>query len=231
MRNSNQKYLIAAITLFSILIIAYDDSRATVDQVLGKVVYSDNNAPVTSGLIRVYNSSGTESENVIATASISTSGEFIISNNVTLTTDDIKIMAYPNDLLDNGAFTFEPNIVDMQAALSNHEERYAIVIKVNRTEADVAHKSRFGGIYLKQNYPNPFNPTTSITFDLPNSSKVTMKIYNMRGETVATLIDNKTMSKGSNEVEFNAGNLTSGIYIYSLKAGEFTLNRKMILLK
>ena len=86
-----------------------------------------------------------------------------------------------------------------------------------------------------QNYPNPFNPTTNIAFDLPTASKVTITIYNSIGKQVA-VIANKVYQAGRNEIEFDASNLSSGMYIYKLNAfgsdgSNFTSNKKMILLR
>jgi hypothetical protein len=71
---------------------------------------------------------------------------------------------------------------------------------------------------LKQNYPNPFNPQTTIEFTLPEASIVTLKIYNVLGQEVAKLLNGETMDNGSQEVEFNAANLPSGVYFYRLEA-------------
>lgn len=86
------------------------------------------------------------------------------------------------------------------------------------------------GFVLESNYPNPFNPTTNIRFALANSDQVTVKVYDMLGREIAVLL-NETMSTGSHVVPFNAGNLGSGIYLYTVKAGAFTQTGKMILAK
>ena len=83
---------------------------------------------------------------------------------------------------------------------------------------------------LAQNFPNPFNPTTTIEFSLPKSEDVTLKIYNLLGEEVKTLI-NEYKETGNHTVQFNANNLASGIYLYRLQAGSFVETKKMILLK
>jgi len=83
---------------------------------------------------------------------------------------------------------------------------------------------------LSQNYPNPFNPTTKITFSIPNSEHVVMKIYNLLGQEVDVLLD-KEIQAGTYEVEFDASRLSSGIYFYSLEAGSFSATKKMILMK
>ena len=69
-----------------------------------------------------------------------------------------------------------------------------------------------------QNYPNPFNPTTTLEFDLPEQSIVTLKMYNTLGQEVATLIQSELMDEGSQEVEFDASELPSGVYFYRLVA-------------
>jgi hypothetical protein len=83
---------------------------------------------------------------------------------------------------------------------------------------------------LEQNFPNPFNPTTIISFKLPEKSNVDLKIYDVLGNDVATLL-NGYKSAGSYEVEWNASNLPSGVYIYQLRAGTYTQIKKMMLLK
>ena len=85
--------------------------------------------------------------------------------------------------------------------------------------------------YLNQNYPNPFNPTTTIKFGLVKEMVVELKIYDILGEEVATLIDGKLMKAGSYDVNFKASNLASGAYFYRLKAGNQVTSKKMVLLK
>ena len=83
---------------------------------------------------------------------------------------------------------------------------------------------------LYQNYPNPFNPTTTISWQLPISNKATLKIFNILGKEVSTLV-NEYKPAGKYETEFNATNLPSGVYFYRLQAGDFVQTRKMIFLK
>jgi carboxypeptidase T len=91
---------------------------------------------------------------------------------------------------------------------------------------------------LEQNYPNPFNPSTKIKYTIPSviasgakqSQIVTLKVYDVLGNEVSTLV-NEEKPAGSYEVEFNASNLSSGIYLYKLQAGSFVETKKMILLK
>lgn len=83
---------------------------------------------------------------------------------------------------------------------------------------------------LSQNYPNPFNPATVIRYQLPFASQVSLKVFNVLGNEVTTLV-NDYKSAGSYDVDFNSTNLTSGVYFYQLKVGSLIQTRKMLLLK
>lgn len=85
-------------------------------------------------------------------------------------------------------------------------------------------------ILLEQNFPNPFNPSTTIKYSIPKSSLVVLKIYDVLGNEVATLVSEEK-AVGSYEVEFSATGLTSGIYFYKLQSGSFVETKKMILMK
>lgn len=83
---------------------------------------------------------------------------------------------------------------------------------------------------LEQNYPNPFNPNTTIKYSLPKAGMVTIKVFDMLGNEVKTLVSENEAS-GSHSINFDASGLSSGIYLYKIKAGEFTSSKKMILMK
>ena len=83
---------------------------------------------------------------------------------------------------------------------------------------------------LSQNYPNPFNPTTKITFELPTNGQVTLKVYNVSGVEVATLV-NKNMESGRYDINFDATKLASGVYFYRLQFGNQVITRKMVVMK
>ena len=83
---------------------------------------------------------------------------------------------------------------------------------------------------LYNNYPNPFNPATKINYQLPELSFVTVKVYDVLGSEIATLV-NEEKPAGSYEVELDAMGLTSGIYFYTLAAGSFRETKKMVLMK
>lgn len=84
--------------------------------------------------------------------------------------------------------------------------------------------------YLAQNYPNPFNPVTNIKFSIPKDGRVQLKIYDILGNEVESVWDN-FLKRGSYNVNFDGANLASGTYFYRLIAGEYTVTRKMILVK
>jgi len=83
---------------------------------------------------------------------------------------------------------------------------------------------------LKQNYPNPFNPSTKIEFSIPASGNVSLKVYDVDGKLVSVILDN-FRNKGSYSIDFNASNLSTGIYFYELKSEGFTETKKMMLVK
>jgi hypothetical protein len=83
---------------------------------------------------------------------------------------------------------------------------------------------------LGQNYPNPFNPSTTVRYELPVSAHVSLNVYNMLGQTVATLVD-EVQEAGYKSVRLDASNLASGMYYYHLKAGSFSKAKKMLLIK
>lgn len=83
---------------------------------------------------------------------------------------------------------------------------------------------------LVQNYPNPFNPTTTIKYQIPKNGLVTLKVYDILGSEVTTLV-NEFKNIGRYEISFDASKLSSGVYIYRLTANDFSNSKKMILMK
>ncbi|MCJ7554816.1 MAG: 5'-nucleotidase C-terminal domain-containing protein [Ignavibacteriaceae bacterium] len=137
-----------------------------------------------------------------------------------------------------------PNDDKIKVALwekSNEEIIYSNPVLTSLNEgAIVVHKSVFAKngteslqpeVYiLEQNYPNPFNPTTKISFSIPEAGLVQLKVYNLLGEEVATLVSEEKLP-GRYEVVFDANNLSSGVYLYTIKAGNFAESKKMIIMK
>lgn len=127
----------------------------------------------------------------------------------------------PGQYIDNLSFLGIPpfSIPGLETKLTND-----IVVSI---PADNAKPESFA---LHQNYPNPFNPSTVINYQLPVSGKATLKVYDVLGNEVATLV-NEEKPAGTYEINFDASRLTSGIYFYSLKTGSFVETKRMVLLK
>ncbi|MCB1048861.1 MAG: T9SS type A sorting domain-containing protein, partial [Calditrichaeota bacterium] len=83
---------------------------------------------------------------------------------------------------------------------------------------------------LSQNYPNPFNPSTTIRYAIPAAELTTLKVYNLLGQVVATLV-NEVQNAGRYQIEFDASNLASGVYLYQIQSGSYVQTRKMVLMK
>jgi hypothetical protein len=102
-------------------------------------------------------------------------------------------------------------------------------------EGSAEQESRPTGFSVSQNYPNPFNPATEFLFDLPRASRVTIEVFNILGQRVKTLVDEK-MAAGSHVVDWDGedekgAHVSSGVYFYRMRAGEFSEIKKMVLLK
>ena len=144
----------------------------------------------------------------------------------------------------NYAEMFPTERIDLSFSTTTNSGNRAYILKtVGRYETDTTFVAKQNNLAklneqpiiptenkLYDNYPNPFNPSTIIKYSLKDDGKVTLKIYNSLGEEVRTLV-NEIKPAGNYEVEFNASNLPSGVYIYSIQSGEFVSSKKMILLK
>ncbi len=115
-------------------------------------------------------------------------------------------------------------------SLVTNQKKTLIAIKDTSTVSVDEIKTISNDYSLSQNYPNPFNPATTIMFTLPVSDQVTLKVYDVLGREAASLIDSYKEA-GSHSIKFDASNLTSGIYFYQLKAGEYIETKKLILQK
>lgn len=150
------------------------------------------------------------------------------------------IISYSWDFGDGNSSTLK-NPVHTYTAMDDYE----VTLTVTDNEGAVSKSSKTVGITvitsidnedgptefaLNQNYPNPFNPSTNINYDIPEASHVTIDVFNMMGQKVATLI-NESKAAGSYSVTFDASQLSSGIYIYRLQSGNFLSTKKMMLIK
>lgn len=141
--------------------------------------------------------------------------------------------------LSSGSYQLVSSTVDFNStSVSNvtveTANNYLSVNVVLTTDGVTSVKSETNNIVttyaLNQNYPNPFNPSTSISYQLPANGFVTIKVYNVIGKEIATLV-NEYQQSGNYSKEFNANGLTSGVYFYTIKAGSFSATKKMILMK
>ena len=114
---------------------------------------------------------------------------------------------------------------DIYAQWVDHQGNLAGVVGIENQDPGIITDFR-----LYQNYPNPFNPTTTIEFNLPKTGEATLKIFNILGEEMETLLS-ASLHSGSHSQQWNAGKMPSGIYYYQLQAGDYQEVKKMILMK
>lgn len=117
----------------------------------------------------------------------------------------------------------EYNLSDLQNNISNLERKNYKEVYFTGDELPSAY-------YLSQNYPNPYNPATTINYQLPQNGFVTLKIYDILGKEVATLV-NEQKTQGRYSINFDASRLASGVYIYQLRVNDYVSSKKMLLLK
>ncbi|MFN0157125.1 MAG: T9SS type A sorting domain-containing protein [Bacteroidota bacterium] len=122
--------------------------------------------------------------------------------------------------------------IDSQATIPSPAFTSLLIIRYGaiNTVSDVRDQHQLERFQLAQNYPNPFNPSTMINYQLTTSNWVTLRVYNILGQEVRTLV-NERKDAGEHRVEFNAEGLPSGVYVYRIQSGNYVLNRKMILLR
>jgi hypothetical protein len=101
---------------------------------------------------------------------------------------------------------------------------------VGNTTYKNGHEANSLTFYLNQNYPNPFNPTTSISYSIPTDEFVNLKVYDITGKEI-TILENERKTAGIHQLNFNAENLSSGIYIYTISAGKYSSSKKLLLVK
>jgi hypothetical protein len=133
------------------------------------------------------------------------------------TTSDQRSYSFTDNTVSSGIYYYRLKQID-----HNGSFEYSNVIEVQVGAPD--------NFALEQNYPNPFNPSTMISYQLPVNGSVTLKIFDVLGNEVTTLV-NEFKEAGKHSVEFDASNMGSGIYFYTMSAGNFTSSKKMILIK
>ena len=128
------------------------------------------------------------------------------------------------DLNANAQINFQPG--EYRLYTSKKVPKLDVITDVRNTNEPTIPKE----FSLAQNYPNPFNPSTVISYQLPQSSYVTLKVYDLLGRKIVTLVE-KEQSAGNYKVAFDGSNLSSGVYFYRIEAGQFINSKKMLLIK
>ncbi len=149
----------------------------------------------------------------------SANGEYIVIGHVkgNGTTTEMKQYSYVDASVVPGKYLYRLKQVDFSGAFE-----YS-----NAVEVEVTAPLTYN---LAQNYPNPFNPSTLISYQIPEKNLVTLKVYDMLGNLVTTLVNNE-QNAGSYQVTFDASQYTSGVYFYTITAGKFTSTKKLMLIK
>ncbi|NWF51281.1 MAG: T9SS type A sorting domain-containing protein [Ignavibacteriaceae bacterium] len=151
------------------------------------------------------------------------SGSINLNNNVQTIIDSILI-----DQNDNVRLNFV--LGSVQLATVWLDDISIVETFTGTTDVSLDNELQPKDFTLFQNYPNPFNPRTTIKYFIPTSEFVTLKVYDVLGNEVATLVD-EYKTAGSYEVDFDAAGLSSGVYFYKLQSGSFVESKKMIYLK
>jgi len=181
---------------------------------LAGLVKDENNAPLSDALISVYD----ENEALINYSYSNENGEYSING--------LQPGFYKVSCSDYG-LSYEENsnvYVGIETeANSNFVLTPDVIVGVNDINVPVEY-------YLEQNYPNPFNPSTTINFAIEKQGEVELKVYDILGSEITTLVSNE-LASGNYQINFDASELPSGIYIYQLKTNNFIQSRRMMLLK
>jgi hypothetical protein len=158
------------------------------------------------------------------------SEEQLMLNNISEQTVEVKF--WDSDVnawvvLSNAVINTTANTVTFS---NNKVGNFYILTGDSPTEIDNDPISEINDFSLSQNYPNPFNPNTKVKYSVPNQSKVIIKIYDVLGNEILTLVNEEKVA-GNYEIEFNAASLSSGVYFYKMQADNFINTKKMILMK
>jgi hypothetical protein len=143
-----------------------------------------------------------------------TKAGFVEGHGTTLEAKTYEFVDQPSSL---GSYSYRLKQIDLDGK-STYSEKVVVEVGVPRV------------FTLYQNYPNPFNPTTTISYGLPTGARVTLRIYNVLGQVVKTLVD-EDQSPGVYGAQFDASGVASGVYFYRLQAGPFVQTKKMLILR
>ena len=192
-------------TAFFNMTLRNEGLTATAPLILGQISTTDS-------CITEFNADASSFGDILAGESAMSKGNYSVDLNQNCVGDEI--IEFTLDMLSNGHVFWTDSF-----------STQLVVVAITDEEAFVPDEYS-----LAQNYPNPFNPLTKIEYALPRTGEVFLMIYGLRGEEVARLIDGRQQA-GYHHVMWDASNMASGIYFYSLQAGDFVQTRKMVLLK
>ena len=127
---------------------------------------------------------------------------------------------------------FQINYTSVSSTIGPSSSGKVVQLDANSTPTDVRPIMADipDGFSLSQNYPNPFNPSTTVSFSIPTKEQVTLRVLNLLGSEVATLLDQQ-LSPGEYKTDFNAANLPSGLYFYRLSTGGYSAVKKLMLVR
>ncbi|HPN38828.1 MAG TPA: carboxypeptidase regulatory-like domain-containing protein, partial [Melioribacteraceae bacterium] len=180
-------------------------------------IMEDNNNPITGAVVVAFNENG----EVVSSSVSDVNGNYRLNN---LRESNYNLFVNKYDYNQTEIYNvpvFDNNFYSAIANVSLTPETITAVKIENNMPSNFS---------LSQNYPNPFNPETTINFTLPTQQQVSLKVYDVLGNEIATLV-NEIKQAGSYEIKFNASKYSSGIYFYSLKSGNFSKTLKMTLIK
>ncbi|HEX2786263.1 MAG TPA: T9SS type A sorting domain-containing protein [Ignavibacteria bacterium] len=233
---------ILLVLITSGVVISGPSDPVYIQELSGKVKNTVTGLPVSNGHIKVIDYS-TVVPKEIARVTIQHNGRYKITNFSVTKIEGVKILAYPSDVVWDGGWglAYSPTGPGNNGGGGNNGGNWLYtfnlsdaIVEGNKYSLDIdVSWSDFTNkdFKLNQNYPNPFNPVTSISFDLPVSLNVTLKVYNISGEEVAVLADNQFFTAGNNEIQFDGSNLASGIYFYKISSAYLNDIKKMTLIK
>jgi len=133
-------------------------------------------------------------------------------------------------VLDSGVITVKPGRHSIVGTVGRYWTSDTVWVEVSPVSTVAGPGDLPRAYALDDNFPNPFNPSTTIRFSIPEASPVVLKVYNLLGEEIATLVQSR-LAPGTYNRVLNANGLASGVYLYRLRAGSFTSTKKMLLMK
>jgi len=135
-------------------------------------------------------------------------------------------------LFSSTGHTLDNNAAKQDSAIKDFSGWLYTILKPTTTTTDIRQKGASvpTTIKLQQNYPNPFNPATTISYELPAAAQISLRVYNLLGQVVVTLVDDMK-SAGRHNIVFDASLCSAGIYVYQLRVGQIMQTQKMLLLK